>query len=558
MTALSKLAYAGTLAYALGIRPKSSTPAGYVIKALALFHAYQLFSKRRAKALLLLLVTIPRVTLGRVSAPLIHHFTTWLLLGKGVVGKRLPPEKGLPSTALGFLKRGIWQRHLLEAEAMNEMDSDMMRANFFTTNWRKPVIPVVFVRDPLLVAKVMEDKVAYPSRGRTGFNDFVPKGLLSMPTGEEHSLHRRLVSKFLSESYLATFQNVIREETERLLDLWQAGGEHHVRNLHYDFQMLTLEVIMRCAMGDAQDRQNLKEEDNMKAHDLDYVLKHIVLQTAFPYLKYLPFTGQAKVQRIEARHDQEERETFDNAVVRMENNPDEPATMLSSLWKAMQAGVITRDDVRDELSTIRGAGHETSSNTACWAMIMLEKHPEVMRKVREECDAVFPSERTPTFEQARKLTYTRQVMYETLRLYPTVPSFPRECVQDTTLGGYDIPEGTYVFVSQQALNTRKDVWGEDVMEFRPERFEGIGELAVSKPVGVPNGPAYGFIPFGAGPRTCVGSRLASLEVVTIIASMVKNAEWDIKLPLSEIEPVADVTLGPKLGLPATCRLRVVE
>ena len=108
-------------------------------------------------------------------------------------------------------------------------------------------------------------------------------------------------------------------------------------------------------------------------------------------------------------------------------------------------------------------------------------------------------------------------------------------------------------MSQQPLNRDPKVWGEDAEEFRPERFDpGYGEpmrrLRPSQPVGVPNGPPFGFVPFGAGQRTCVGQRLALMEGTMLLASIVKNFSFELAGAAKEVVACADVTLGPKEGL----------
>jgi hypothetical protein len=92
------------------------------------------------------------------------------------------------------------------------------------------------------------------------------------------------------------------------------------------------------------------------------------------------------------------------------------------------------------------------------------------------------------------------------------------------------------------------VWGADAAEFRPERFESVGKLRQGRPIGVPGGDSFGFVPFGAGPRTCVGQRLAMMEAVQILASVVKHFDFKLGADKATVDECADVTLGPKNGL----------
>lgn len=180
-------------------------------------------------------------------------------------------------------------------------------------------------------------------------------------------------------------------------------------------------------------------------------------------------------------------------------------------------------------------------------MLLLARNPHVLEKLRQEAEPIVVGD-TCTFDEAKELKYHQQVIYETLRLFPTVPSFPRECHKDVVLpSGYDLPAGSIIFVSQSALNRDPSMW-ENPNEFIPERFNGVGELAMGRPIGVPNGPRYGFMPFGAAQRSCVGQRLAVLEAVQILASISLRCNWKLAHPEKEIGEVADITLGPKHGL----------
>jgi len=158
----------------------------------------------------------------------------------------------------------------------------------------------------------------------------------------------------------------------------------------------------------------------------------------------------------------------------------------------------------------------------------------------------------PTWEEIKSLRYCQQVIFETLRLYPTVPSFPRYSVASTKLGPYDIPRGCMVYVTPGAMNHDPELWVEPTM-FRPERFDELPDLLPGRPVGVPGGSKYGFLPFGAGPRTCVGQRLAMMEAVQILGAVTKRYQFALRD--EHVEEFADITLGPKRGMYLRPRLR---
>lgn len=185
-------------------------------------------------------------------------------------------------------------------------------------------------------------------------------------------------------------------------------------------------------------------------------------------------------------------------------------------------------DISDELQTIRGAGSETGSNTLTWCLYLLAKNPAELEKLRKEADETIQGDMC-TFDEARAMRKHLNAIYETLRLYPTVPSFPRECHKDTFLKSteVDIPEGSMVFISQGGLNRNPKYWP-NPHDFTPDRFDMIkgkyccfclflsfliksktGEPLMGKPVAKVNEPDMFngfFAPFGAGIRSCVGQR----------------------------------------------------
>lgn len=248
---------------------------------------------------------------------------------------------------------------------------------------------------------------------------------------------------------------------------------------------------------------------------------------------------------------------------------------------------LSEDEIMHEALTLQAAGHETTSNTTSWALLLLASHPEIQQWMREECqsilsrrhrdDAVSEGESEwvydpPTFSQWRRMERTHAVLLEALRMFPTVPAFPRRAVVDTTLMGYDIPARTHVFVNQSGLNKSKVLWGDDAGEFIPSRFLNAAGPLSGFTHGIPvkkkknassalisdedkTSHAWAFMPFGAGPRSCLGRRLAIMEGVMILSSLIANYEFLCPkgVALDTIPGKSDITYGPKFGLPLIVR-----
>jgi cytochrome P450 len=187
-----------------------------------------------------------------------------------------------------------------------------------------------------------------------------------------------------------------------------------------------------------------------------------------------------------------------------------------------------------------GAGHETTANTLSWALYLLATNPEAQAELHAELDGLDfdkagegegANNDVPSFEDARsRLPLTLAVVYETLRLYPTVALFPRECARHgVRIGGYDVPKGSLVLVVANVAH-RDPRFFPEPNSFVPKRFLGTPAPSTSLPVGAPGMGAPGkfaFMPFGAGPRTCVGQRFAILEAVLLLAAIAKRYEFSM-------------------------------
>jgi len=484
------------------------------------------------------------------------------------------------------LFRGPWKRHLMEYEMFKTVGPEF---HFYLPgshmSYTRPATLAMFVTNAEDVQQVLNDKECFPTRGYTGFNELTHHGLLGMVSGPKHHSHRSLVTKFLSDNHLKQFSYVVEEEIAVLLDKWGVPSNKKsslypstlstitttvnkksafcTANVQYDLSMMTLDVIMRTGFGCTAEHlsQHIPEHENHLAHGLDVALKSIILRTIFPGWEYLPIKVERDVTEFMRASRVQAKQIMDEAKRRIESGEDKTPTMLSEMMRMRKsddehAKGLTDDEILDELLTIRGAGSETTSNTCSWAMYLLAQHPHVLEELREEADRVIKGE-ICTFDESKELKKHQQVVYETLRMYPTVPSFPRECHKDTTLkhSGFDVPKGSLVLVSQRPMNRDPAVWDRP-NEFIPSRFEGVAEFKMGKPVGVPNGHSYGFAPWGAGPRSCVGSRLALLEATQILGTFSKRLTWSLTNPMEQVvEEVAEVTLGPKQGLFMDIRAR---
>jgi cytochrome P450 len=198
---------------------------------------------------------------------------------------------------------------------------------------------------------------------------------------------------------------------------------------------------------------------------------------------------------------------------------------------------------RDELLTIAAAGHETTANALTWIWNLLATHPDVSAQLQEELVAVLGG-RAPTMEDLPRLLFTRAVFEESLRLYPPAPAVQRRAVRDTTVGGQPLPAGSIVLVSLWNLHRHPAFW-EQPERFNPDRF-------ADHRTGSDHHVA--FLPFGSGPRTCIGNHFAMVEGVLLLALIAQRYELTL-VPGRRVEMELAVTLRPRHGLHMMLRPR---
>ena len=473
----------------------------------------------------------------------------------------LPPVAHFGELVKLLQKFSVWGRH--------NIDRNLAKKLGHIYCWIPPpgfgggnVKLIVNISEPELVKKVLQDTKIFPTRGKTGLSDTVGEGLVELPTGDIHSFHRRIIGSLLTHKHLINYVETIREETEVLVAKWfKNENENTTVNAHYDLTSCAQEIIGIIGLGQRFGAQHMTEEENTSVSETAFMMRRAALSTALGATT-LSLISSSKDNADESRIRKDGyKETIDRIDIALRS---EKGNMINAMKTAVDdygedgdPRKFTLQEIIDEFITIRGAGHETTSNTLSWVLLLLAQNPDKQNELFFEVNNVIAGV-TATFKEAENLDFTKMCIYEALRLYPTVPSFPRLSVEDTTLGGYDLPAGTLVFVSQSVMNIRHDLWGKDAKKFHPRRFDREDyslELVQSMPKGCPGfednaepGPLFGFAPFGAGKRTCPGQRLALLESTIILSSLIKHFQIELANPNKTVRDLSDITLGPKDGL----------
>jgi cytochrome P450 len=195
--------------------------------------------------------------------------------------------------------------------------------------------------------------------------------------------------------------------------------------------------------------------------------------------------------------------------------------------------LMTDSQVRDEVLTMFIAGHENPRNALTWAWYLLSRHPHAYARIHEELTQVL-GDRAPSPDDLAHLLYTLQVFKEALRLYPPAYVFGRQALRSVIIGGYTIPEGVEVLISPYLLHRRPDYFP-DPERFDPQRFAPEAEQRL---------PHFAFLPFGGGPRGCIGYQFALIEGQMILAALARHVRLELA-PGQQVEPEPLATLRPR-------------
>ncbi|KPI22404.1 Unspecific monooxygenase [Actinobacteria bacterium OK074] len=220
---------------------------------------------------------------------------------------------------------------------------------------------------------------------------------------------------------------------------------------------------------------------------------------------------------------------------------------------------LTDLELRDEAMTLLMAGHETSSGSLTWAYYLLGTHPEIRERMHAEIDEVL-GDRLPTVEDLARLKFTDAVYSEALRLYPPAWVLVRRALEDYTANGYHIPRNSVLMVSPYVLH-RDTTWWPEPERFAPQRFlpEPADDAdALADPLAghakAPGRPKLAYLPFGAGPRQCIGNVFAQMEGVMALATLSRHWEFEpVGDPPERV--TSDFTLQPRGGLDMIARRR---
>lgn len=255
--------------------------------------------------------------------------------------------------------------------------------------------------------------------------------------------------------------------------------------------------------------------------------------------RWLPLKGQRSFRHARADLDRIVGLLVEQRNANPSDSGDDVLTRLIDSTAKEEDERVGDRRMRDELVTLLLAGHETTSSTVGWTLNMVSQHPEVRERLHQEAVEVF-GDRRPAYEDLHGLRYTNMVLQEAMRLYPPVWILPRRALADDEVGGYHVPAGADVLICPYTMHRHPRYWPEPE-RFDPERFD---------PDATTDRPRYAHLPFGAGPRFCVGNHLGMIEATFIISTLMRDLRLE-RVPGTEVRPEPMMSLRLGGGLPMT-------
>jgi cytochrome P450 len=400
------------------------------------------------------------------------------------------------------------------------------------------------ISDPVGVKRVLLDNVAnYPKTEmeRKLLGATVGEGLL-VSEGEKWKSHRRLLSPSFDFKSIVSYSPAMVAAADKFANAWAAKGAGAGVDIAEEMTNLTLEVISNTMFS----------ADGAILGDLvDTSLRKMSDAIDFNVLDVLPLIGPPRMKRKMARIQQNFASmdaTMQKLIRARESVEGQPARdLLDRLIAARdgETGVrLSNDEVRDEVVIIFLAGHDTTALALTYTWYLLSQHPETEAKLHAELAQVLGG-RAPTYDDLEKLPYTKMVIEESMRLYPPAPGISaRAVLEDDEVAGVKIPKGSIILITPWVLHRHRLLW-DNPEKFDPERFSPERSRGRHR---------FAYLPFGGGPRVCIGMALAMAEAQLILATMARRFRLKL-VPNQNIVLQHRITMRPRDGIQMTLEPR---
>lgn len=444
----------------------------------------------------------------------------------------IPPYPERPERTLSPLRMILTaRRNLIAIWPAHTFDRPFIKHKLLRRN-------VLVVNSPEMVREAFIDKAAVFERKsaqqRFALEPLIGDGLF-ISDGETWRRRRKPVAQITHVSRLAALAPAMSEGAGRWLARWNAKPAGTEIDALSEMAELTAGII--CASIFGQSLGAAAAETVVDAFS-DYqrligqmdILSLLGAPDSFP--RYQGWRVTRAARRIQRVLDDLIAQSLDAA------HAGDASLVRALSQSAREDGEgLDHAAIRNEASVLFMAGHETTANTLAWAWLMLSQDPATEARLHAEVDAVL-GDAPATFEDVKRLPFTRAVVEETLRLYPPVPLQVREALADDTIGGQAVRRGDLILLNAWLLHRHRRLWDQPDA-FLPDRFMPGGSGTPSR---------YAYVPFSIGPRICTGAAFGLTEAVICLATLARHTRLTLR-PGWVVEPTCRLSLRPAGGLP---------
>ncbi|GKA12103.1 cytochrome P450 CYP72A219-like protein [Tanacetum coccineum] len=487
------------------------------------------------------------------------RFLNWVWLKPKKMEKFLR-DQGLKGTSYKFLYGDVKDMVKMITEAYKKpinLDDDIVPRvlsfahsivtthgkNCFT--WVGPR-PLLHITDPTMIKEMLNNYEDFQKiRGGNPLTRLLARGLVDVE-GDQWVKHRKIINPAFHVEKLKHMVPAFNLCCDEMITKWEETlkGESSCEiDVWPHLQSLTSDVISRTAFGSSY-------VEGRKIFDLQREQAELIITASrsiyIPGSQYLPTKSNKRMKAIYQEVKGLINGIIDKRVTEMKagksSNDDLLGILLDSNNKEIkQQGNnkygLSIDDVIEECKLFYFAGQETTANLLVWTMILLGQHRIWQERARDEVLKVF-GDREPDMDGLNQLKVINTIFQEVLRLYPPAVAMSRMVHKETKLGNITLPAGTLMQLHIMLSHHDRDIWGDDVKEFNPERFsQGVSKVTKGQVV---------YTPFGGGPRVCIGQNFAMLEAKMALAMILLRFSFELS-PSYSHAPHTIITLLPQFG-----------
>jgi cytochrome P450 len=383
--------------------------------------------------------------------------------------------------------------------------------------------PLYLVSLPALVHEMLVSQADSFDKGGPIFDngrELIGNGVATS-TEEDHRIQRRLMQPAFAQPRIAAYATVMREEGNTLAETWRPNSEV---DLLAELDSLTMRVLIRALLPTT----GLQEVERFRGY-FQVVMADLFPRLALPHpiFRQLPIPSNRRFNRARV----ESFAAAERIVAAARTQPDSSGMLAALGVDGAGEEAFSDQELRDQVITLLVAGSQTVAGTLAWLFHLLAQHPEVEARLHAELDTVLAG-RSAGLEDVQRLPFTRNLLLETIRLYPVAWLLTRISITEVNLGGHRFPAGTGFFFSPYQLH-RDAASFPDPERFDPDRWNSPRE-AITR---------HGYIPFGAGRRKCIGDTFGMTEATIVLSAVA--ARWRLRpAPGNRVRAQSRISLTP--------------